>query len=40
MKKIGNFIIRIFALIFWVVLMVLPYCLTFKIVEWIERKDR
>ena len=39
MKRIGNFIIAIFSLILWVVIMLLPYCLSKKIVEYIEKNQ-
>lgn len=38
LKKIRNFFAPILTVIVFIILMLLPYCISFKIVEWIEYK--
>lgn len=39
MKKITNCIVTIFSLIIWVLIMLLPYCLSVKMVEFIDNRQ-
>ena len=38
MKIIGKFFLNFFGLILWILIMLLPYCLSVKIVDYIENK--
>lgn len=38
-KKLFDLIVLILGLIIWILVMILPYCLSFKIVEYIEDRN-
>ena len=39
LKKLFDLIVLILGLIIWILVMILPYCLSFKIVEYIENRS-